>query len=81
MCCEREEKFVIPTMPAVKMGWWVGIVLGTEGKFYKINLLWVERPENCGMEHITYSTKEYVREFSCATEAFDAMHNCQLART
>lgn len=69
MCDSRDEKFVIPIKPAAGMGWWLGQVLDTSGRFYRINILWVEVPEcQCSVIH---STEKYVREFENISEAIN----------
>ncbi len=71
MCDSRGEKFVIPVRPAAGMGWWLGQVLDTSGRFYRINILWVQIPEcRCNVIH---STGEYIREFDNATEALNCL--------
>lgn len=70
MCDSRDGKYVVPTKPTAKMGWWVGQVISTKGQFLMINLLWVEVPEYRGDNNIC-STPRYVREFDSTAEALE----------
>ena len=74
MCDSRGEKFVVPVRPAAEMGWWLGQVLGMEGRFYGINILWVQIPAYSG-SNVVHSTKEYLREFDTVAEATDYLRS------
>jgi hypothetical protein len=56
MCDNRDGKIVVPKTPSAGMGFWIGAILetgeiplrgmfGKKAVLYKINVLWVQRPE------------------------------------
>jgi hypothetical protein len=75
MCESREEKFVIPTKPSAKMGWWIGYVLRIDGIFYQINILWAQVAACNTGDNVIYSTQKYLREFDNAVEAMDCLRS------
>ena len=52
------------------MGWWIGQVVRTQGKFCEISLLWVEVPEYSGNNTIG-STTSHIKEFDSPPEALE----------
>lgn len=70
MCEERNGKFVVPTRRGAGMGWWIGQIIGRNGNFCTINLLWVEVAEYAG-DNTTHSMGDYVLEFEDASSALD----------
>ncbi len=78
MCDCRDGNFVVPIRPAAGMGWWLGQVLSREGRFYRINILWVQVSEYNG-GNVIHSLGEYVRKFDTAAEAMDYLASIGVA--
>jgi len=72
MCECRDGNFVVPVRPAAGMGWWLGQVLSVSGRFYHINVLWIENPEYIG-NNVISSTSKYIEECVTIAEAIDRL--------
>lgn len=68
MCDDRDGKFVV--QESAGMGWWIGHVLGTNGNYLQINVLWTQKPDRKPSE-VVISTKKYVTEFDDPTAAME----------
>jgi len=74
VCENREERFVVPVKPSARIGWWIGWVISSQRNFLRINLLWVEKPENVSEVNIC-STPDYVEEFNVIPQAMEFLRS------
>jgi len=69
MCEELEVKFIVPKKPTAGIGWWIGLLINTEGRFCMINIVWADISEYEGTTLCTMP--ECFEEFDTLIKAFD----------